>query len=203
MGDLLVGNWLRTGAVALAVVLLFGFVAWAGATGRLTDLRYANIPWIHPYPPEGYYINPLNPTGDRGDLVNAADAAKVKNDLAVDGQVEIDAFAHGQSADLSRAATGRALQQAQQSIANNDQAGVFELASNSIRSTVVGELADPNDSSIRWCVKESGSTTLSFIDKPTGKVIRTQSFGFDAKYWLVLVGGRYLIADVQIVTRSS
>ena len=35
---------------------------------RLGDLRYTNIPLVHPYPPAGFYQNPFNP-GDRGDLV--------------------------------------------------------------------------------------------------------------------------------------
>lgn len=203
MGNLLVGSWLRTGVVALLVLLVFAVAAWAGATGRLADLRYANIPWVHPYPPAGYYINPLNPSRDRGDLVNAAEAGKVKADLTADGQLEIDAFALGRSSELSQAETGRALEQAQQSIANNDRAGQYELAQNSIQSTVVGRLADPNDSSIAWCVEESGSTTLTFVSKVTGTTVRKDTFGFDAKYWLVLVGGRYLIGDVLIVTRSS
>lgn len=201
MGNLLVGSWLRTAAVALLVLLIFGITAWAGATGRLADLRYANIPWIHPYPPAGYFINPLNPTQDRGDLVSAFEAARVKADLTADGQMEIDAFAHGQASELSQAETGRALVQAQQSIANNDHAGVFELADNGIQSTVVGRLADPNDSTITWCVEERGSTTLTFVSKATGTVARKDSFSFDAKYWLALVGGKYLIADVQIETR--
>jgi uncharacterized membrane protein len=203
MGNLLVGSWVRTGVVALLVLVVFVIAAWSGATGRLVDLRYANIPWIHPYPPAGYFINPLNPTSDRGDLVDANEASRVKADLAADGQTEIDAFAHGQPSELSQAATGRALEQARQAIANNDQAGVFELASNNIQSTVVGHLSDPNQSSIDWCVAEHGATTLNFVDKTTGSVRRTESFGFDAKYWLILVNGRYLIADVQVVTRSA
>ncbi len=203
MGDLLVGSWARTGAVAFLVLLVFGIAAWAGASGRLADLRYANIPLIHPYPPAGYFINPLNPSGDRGDLVDAHEASRVKADLAVDGQTEVDAFAHGQPSELSQAATGRALEQARQSIANNEQAGLFELASNKIQSTVVGHLSDPNQSSIDWCVVEHGATTLSFVDKTTGTVRRTESFAFDAKYWLILVNGRYLIADVQVATRSA
>ena len=201
MGNFLVGSWLRTGLVALLVLLIFGVAAWAGATGRVADLRYANIPWIHPYPPAGYYINPLNPTGDRGDLVNSGDASRVKSDLTADGQVEIDAFAHGQSSELSQAETGRALEQSRQSIANNDQSGVFELAANNIQSTVVGRLTDPNDSTITWCVEERGSTTLTFVTKATGTVVRKDSFSFDAKYWLALVGDKYLIVDVQIETR--
>ena len=200
MGNLFVGSWLRTGVVALLLLLVFAVAVWAGATGRLADLRYANIPWVHPYPPAGYYVNPLS--RDRGDLVNAAEAGKVKADLTADGQLEIDAFAHGQSSELSQAETSRALEQAQQSIANNDRAGQYELAQNSIQSTVVGRLADPNDSSITWCVEESGSTTLTFVSKVTGITVRKDTFGFDAKYWLVPVDGRYLIADVLIATRS-
>ncbi len=203
MADLLVGSWLRTAVAAILVLLVFGVAVWAGATGRIADLRYANIPLIHPYPPAGYFINPLNSSGDRGDLVNAAEAAKVNADLTADGQTEIDAFAHGRASELRQALTGRALEQAQQSIANNDQAGVFELASNSIQSVVVGHLTDPNQPSLNWAVLERGATTLTFIDKATGAVRRSDSFGFDAKYWLVLVSGRYLIADVQIVTRSA
>ena len=76
MRNAVLGSWARTGVVAAILVLILGSIAALGATGRLGDLRYLNIPLLHPWPPAGYYQNPFNPT-DRGDLVNSAEAAKV------------------------------------------------------------------------------------------------------------------------------
>src|SRR5579864_1812495 len=84
LGDFLLGSWARTAAVAAALIVLFAVLTGLVFSGRLGDLRYANIPVLHPYPPAGYYLNPFNP-GDRGDLINAGQANRVKADLLADG----------------------------------------------------------------------------------------------------------------------
>src|SRR5258708_40161670 len=89
--EAVLGSWARTGLAAAIVVVILGGIAVLGATGRLGDLRYANIPVIPPWPPAGYFQDPFNPT-DRGDLVNASYAAKVKGDLVSDGQVALRDF---------------------------------------------------------------------------------------------------------------
>jgi hypothetical protein len=202
MGDAVLGSWTRTAAVAAVVLIAFLVVAVLAITGRLADLRYTNIPLVHPYPPAGYYPNPFNP-GERGDLVNAAEAGRVKADLLHDGDVQLAAFAAGDPAGLSQVETSNALKAAQQLMAANNSKGVFERAQNHLDSIVVGRLADPNDASVTWCVQEKGASTITLVDKSTGKAVQTQSIRFDAKYWLVQTGGRYLIADVAISTSAG
>ena len=90
MRDAVLGSWARTGLAAAIIVLILGGVLALAATGQLGDFRYLNVPLVHPWPPTGYYQNPFNPT-DRGDIVSASEAAKVKNDLVADGQVELQA----------------------------------------------------------------------------------------------------------------
>ena len=107
MGDAVLGSWTRTAAVAAVILIAFVVVAVLALTGRMGDLRYANIPLVHPYPPAGYYHNPFNP-GDRGDLVNAAEAGRVKADLLHDGDIELRAFEAGDESLLSQAETGKA-----------------------------------------------------------------------------------------------
>jgi len=199
MGDAVLGSWTRTAAVAAVILIAFVAVAVLAITGRMGDLRYTNIPLVHPYPPAGYYSNPFNP-GDRGDLVNAAEAGRVKADLLHDGDVQLAAFAAGDPAGLSQAETSNALTAAQQLMAANNSKGVFERAQNHLDSIVVGRLADPNDASITWCVEERGTSTITMVDKSTGKTVQTQSIRFDAKYWLTSSGGHYLITDVAIST---
>lgn len=198
MGNLLVGSWLRTTAVALLVLLVFVIAAWAGSTGRLADLRYANIPWVHPYPPAGYYINPLNPTGDRGDLVNATEAAKVKADLLADGNVELVAVRQGDAALLGGADSGNRLQRLRQVIDGDNADGVYAIETTTYRSIVVGHLSDPNEQTLNWCVEEKGKSTIQYLSKSSGTVVRSETFTFDDKFWLVWSGTRYLITDAAI-----
>ena len=103
--DAVLGSWARTGLAAAIIVLILGGVLALAATGKLGDLRYLNIPLVHPWPPTGYYQNPFNPT-DRGDIVNASEAAKVKNDLVADGQVELQADRAADGSLLAGADTG-------------------------------------------------------------------------------------------------
>ncbi len=199
MGNTVVGSWTRTLAVVAVLLVAFLVVAVLALTGRLGDLRHANIPLVHPYPPAGYYQNPFNP-GDRGDLVNASEAQLVRTDLLRDGELELAAFAAGDSSALSDAETGNALKAAEQLMASNNSKGVAEKAQNKLDSIVVGRLADPNDSSIVWCVEEKGSSTITLVDKVTGKTVQTDNIRFQGKYWLIRSGGRYLITDVAITT---
>lgn len=204
MGDLLVGSWVRTGVVALLALLIFAVAAWAGATGRLAGLRYADIPWIHPYPPAGYYINPLNPAGDRGDLVNASEASRVKAELLADGRIELAALEQGDQNVAAQADIGNALVKLQQLIAQNNAAGVFERQQTHLDAVVVGRLADPNapnDTSFNWCVEEKGTGTITKFSKSTGEQLASDTVRVDAKFWLVLSSGRYLITDTQIVAQ--
>ena len=199
MGDSVVGSWTRTVAVAAVLLIAFLGLAVLTLTGRLGDLRYANIPLIHPYPPAGYNQNPFNP-GDRGDLVNTAQAQTVKADLLRDGQLELRAFAAGDGSTLPQAETGNALVAAQRLIASNNSTGVVEKAVNHLDSIIVGRLVDPNARSVTWCVQERGSSVITITDKGTGKTVQAENIRFDAKYWLTPSGGGYLITDVAITT---
>src|SRR5260370_1768137 len=90
MRNAVLGSWARTGVMAAILVLILGSIAALGATGRLGDLRYLNLPLIHPWPPAGYYQNPFNPS-DRGDLVNSPEPANANPDLVTDRQLHLQA----------------------------------------------------------------------------------------------------------------
>jgi hypothetical protein len=175
--------------------------AWAGATGRLADLRYANIPLIHPYPPAGYFINPLNPTGDRSDLVDSATANRVKADLLRDGQLELQAIESGDASLLINADAGPRLAKLQDRIAQDNAQGIVGRQTTHLGSMVVGRLSDPADPSVSWCVRETGSLTISFVKKTTGEVTSTEIVRFDGKFWLVRTGGRFLIVDAEVTNQ--
>ena len=197
--DLLFGSWARTLAVLLAAVLVFAVVAWGAISGSFANANTWNIPGIHPYPPPGTYLNPLS-NGQR-ELVDAMEAARVRKDFLNDGQLEVDAFARGDPAPLASAETGNYLAKVRQLIARNNADGVYEHAQNRIDKVVVGLLPDPNQSGIRWCVRETGASTISFVDKASGTTLREQKVRFDSKYWLVRSGDHYLITDNEIVTQ--
>jgi hypothetical protein len=202
--EAVLGSWARTGLAAAIVVLILGGIAVLGATGRLGDLRYANIPVIHPWPPAGYYQNPFNPT-DRGDLVNASDAAKVKGDLVADGQVELRAYQTSDGSLLQGADTGNRLAKLRSALDQNHAAGVFEDFKNQLTTVRVGKLVDPNDSSVTWCVEEIGTSRITLTKAADGSVVQQFSISFDDKFWMKSVGGRYLITDAEVhsVTTSS
>ena len=63
-----VGSRTRFLITASVLVLLWLVFVWLAATGRLAELRYLNVPLLHPYPPAGYVQNPFNPS-DKGDLL--------------------------------------------------------------------------------------------------------------------------------------
>ncbi len=200
MRNAVLGSWARTGLAGALLVLLVGGIGVLAVTGRLGDLRYLNIPLVHPWPPVGYYQNPFNPT-DRGDLVNASDAATVKADLLADGKIELDALEQGNQALAAQADTGSALVKLQQLIADNNAAGIFERQQTHLDSLVVGKLADPNNAAVTWCVEEKGTGTITKFRKSTGELLSSVTVRVTAKFWLVSSGGHYLITDTQIVAQ--
>jgi hypothetical protein len=200
MGDAVGGSWRRVLITAGVAVLLFGAVVGLAASGRLGDFRYMNLPG-HPYPPSGYVVNPFG--NDRGDLVRAADATKVKADFLADGRVELQAVLTGDPSVLSQSTTGNALTALGQVIATNKQAGIVEREDIHITSITVGRLVDPNRIEVSWCVEETGTGTIARISQASGATIGTQTVHFRNRFWLVQVGDRYLITDVLINSGSG
>jgi hypothetical protein len=196
----------RTGGVVRGSTLLVGgllvviavVIVWLGLTGRLSDLRHANLPF-HPYPPSGYTINPFDP-GNKDDLINVTEANTVKADLLADGKVELAALQAGDSSQLSQADTGNRLQKESEAVAANNTQGVSERIAVDMGSISVGYLADPNDDSVRWCVQEKGTAQLQVLKKIDGSVVSTRRFSFDDKFWMRRVGGQYLIVDALVNT---
>jgi hypothetical protein len=184
------------------LVLLWLVFVWLAATGRLAELRYLNVPLLHPYPPAGYVQNPFNPS-DKGDLINVGEANRVKTDLLADGQLELRALEIGDVALLSNADTGRAKDKLSTLIAQNNSRGISERQQTSFTAVNVGHLADPNDSSIVWSVEERGTGTISRYSKATSTPISQQTVRFTARFWLVRVGDHYLIADALITSQPT
>jgi hypothetical protein len=201
MRNAVLGSWTRTGLAAVVLVLILGSIAVLGATGQLSDLRYLNIPLIHPWPPAGSYQNPFNPT-DRGDIVSASQAAKVKSDLVEDGQVELKAYRASDGSLLDGADTGNRLVKLRAALVQNHAAGVSEDFTNQLTSVRVGKLADPNDASVTWCVEEVGTSRITLTNAANGQTIRQYTIRFDDKFWMVLVGGRYLITDAEVQSET-
>ena len=201
MRNAVLGSWTRTGLAAVVLVLILGSIAVLGANGQLSDLRYLNIPLIHPWPPAGNYQNPFNPT-DRGDIVNASQAAKVKSDLVEDGQVELKAYRSSDGSLLDGADTGNRLVKLRAALVQNHAAGVSEDFTNQLTSVRVGKLADPNDASVTWCVEEVGTSRITLTNAANGQTIRQYTIRFDDKFWMVLVGGRYLITDAAVQSET-
>ena len=201
MRNAVLGSWTRTGLAAVVLVLILGSIAVLGATGKLSDLRYLNIPLIHPWPPAGNYQNPFNPT-DRGDIINASQAAKVKSDLVEDGQVELKAYRASDGSLLDGADTGNRLVKLRAALVQNHAAGVSEDFTNQLTSVRVGKLADPNDASVTWCVEEVGTSRITLTNAANGQTIRQYTIRFDDKFWMVLVSGRYLITDAEVQSET-
>ncbi len=61
---LFVGSWTRVLVTAVVLIALWGAFAWLAVSGRLGELKYLNVPLIHPYPPAGYIQNPFDPFND-------------------------------------------------------------------------------------------------------------------------------------------
>jgi hypothetical protein len=187
-------------AVVAVALVIFGIIGFLAATGRLGDLRYANIPLVHPYPPAGFYQNSFNPT-DRGDLINAATAAKVKSDLVADGQIELQATRTGDGSHLTEADAGNNLARLKSVLARNAAGGVTEDFTNQLSKVTVGKLVDPNDRTVTWCVEEIGTSRITYSRTSDGSVVSQQLIKFDDRFWLVDQGGHYLITDVQVATQ--
>jgi len=187
-------------AVVAVALVIFGIIGFLAATGRLGDLRYANIPLVHPYPPAGFYQNSFNPT-DRGDLINSATAAKVKSDLVADGQIELQATRTGDGSHLTEADAGNNLARLKSVLARNAAGGVAEDFTNQLSKVTVGKLVDPNDRTVTWCVEEIGISRITYSRTSDGSVVSQQLIKFDDRFWLVDQGGHYLITDVQVATQ--
>src|SRR5260370_4270529 len=194
MRNAVLGSWTRSGVAAAIIVLVLGTVGVLGATGRLGDLRYANVPLIHPWPPSGYYQNPFNPT-DRGDLVNASEAAKVKSDLVADGQIELQAYRASDGSLLDGADTGNRLVKLGAALAQNPAAGVSESFTNHLPSVRVRRLHAPNLSSGTWCVEEIGTSRITLTNTANGQTIRRYTIRFDDQVSMALLAGKNLPTD--------
>jgi hypothetical protein len=200
VGDAILGSWTRTVAVVAVALVIFGIIGFLAATGLLGDLRYANIPLVHPYPPAGFYQNSFNPT-DRGDLINSATAAKVKSDLVADGQIELQATRTVDGSHLTEADAGNNLARLKSVLARNAAGGVTEDFTNQLSKVTVGKLVDPNDRTVTWCVEEIGTSRITYSRTSDGSVVSQQLIKFDDRFWLVDQGGHYLITDVQVATQ--
>ena len=194
--DLVLGSWRRTLVAAMVILLAFATVI-AGAT-TFGDLQRANFPG-HPYPPAGFYRNPF-PGSD--ELINAAEAAKVKADFEKDGQTEVDAFARGDSTRLVQSDAGGRLARLRQVIDQNNSAGVVQRFENHVESIVVGRRLAPAGSSITWFVEEKGTATSADVAKANGQVLQTQRFRFDGKFWMAKAGDHYVITDAAITNQA-
>ena len=190
--DLPLGSWRRT-LIAAAVIVL-AFVAVLGVATASGPLRHTSFPG-HPYPPTGFSLNPFSNSPD--DLVDAAEAARVKADLLNDGAVELQALQSGDPSMLTRSTTGNELAQLRKVVEANNANGVTERDQPHLDSVIVGRLQDPN-ASTTWCVEERGSGGITYLAKSDGRVVRTDTVSFDNRFWLARVGGRYLITDVEV-----
>ncbi len=193
---------LLAGLLLIAAVVVAA-IGWLSLSGRLVGLQYANIPVVHPYPPQGQYVNPF--TGDPRDLVSSAEAAKVRADLLHDGDLQLAALAEGTTAVLPQTATGNYLQKLNQTVAADNAQGVVYREQHQLTSVVVGRLPDPNaPTTISWAVEERGSGDAAYVSKSSGKTVSSYHGHFQNRFWLARVGDRYLIADAQIsFTRES
>ncbi len=188
---------LRAG-IASAMILVLLLVALV--TPRLVDMRYLNLPLIHPWPPQGYAQNPFNPS-DRADVISTSEAGRVKADLLADGTIETTAAATGDESHLAEADTGRSLESISRLLATNRSQGLFQRTATRLDSIVVGRLPDPNDPrGVSWCVEERGTALLTFVARDTADVRRTSSVQFRIRFWLVSRSGRYVIADSLVMS---
>jgi hypothetical protein len=197
MRGLVAGSWTRVLVTAGVVLALWAAFVGLALSGHLGDLRYLNVPVLHPYPPAGYVQNPFN-AGDKSDLISVSQASEVKADLLKDGQTELRALEVGDPALLSSAAIGRAEEKVAALIAQNNSAGVIERENVRLDSVAVGRLGDPNDPSIVWMVEEHGTGTITYVSKSTQAVLRSQSVRFTSRFWLTKIGGQYLISDALV-----
>jgi hypothetical protein len=195
VAGLAVGSWRSTLiAAAVLVVLFVAVIAVATTSG---PLRHSSFPG-HPYPPSGFVQNPFSSNSD--DLLSAADVARVRSEFDRDGQIDLRAVESGDTAILTQARTGNALDSLRKLIDANNGQGIAEREQIKDDAIVVGRLPDPNDPRIKWCVEERGSGTNTYFVKSTGQSIRTEKVSFDHRIWLVPDGDRYLITDVEVLS---
>jgi hypothetical protein len=190
------GGWGATLLAGALIALIGAVVIWLGLTGRLADLKHADLPF-HAYPPAGYAYNPFDPS-NKDDLINIAEADRVKNDLLVDGSTELAAFSTGDGSRLGDGVTGAALAKLEQVLADNNRSGITQIDANKLESIVVGRLPDPAIPSITWCVQEKGTGTITSYRKGSSQPVGSRQIRFDSKFWLVRRSGRYLIIDSLI-----
>jgi hypothetical protein len=200
MGNALGGSWRGVLAAASVAALVFVVIVGLTVTGRLGDLKYWSFPG-HPYPPTGYYINPFN-SGDKGDLVNSADAARVKADLLADGKMELAAETSGEIATLAQGDGGRRLQVMRDRISTNTAQGLRARFENQLSTVAVGHLTDPADPNVTWCSEEHGQSVITMYRSSDSSVVSVLRIRFDGKFWLKRVGDRYVIVDALITNTT-
>jgi uncharacterized protein RhaS with RHS repeats len=177
------------------ILCLLLLVTWLTAGSGFAQLGYLNFPG-HPYPPTGFYRNPFST--NQGDLINAAEAARVKADWQADGQQSLNALATGDDSMLDRSITGTFLSDFRDRIRQNNRDGVAEREQNQPVTDLVGRLTDPPENKLAWCVEEKASGASDLIDKATGQVLGHRTYRYDTKFWLVRIDGRYLITNAHI-----
>lgn len=124
----------------------------------------------------------------------------MRADLLRDGEIEVVAAEKGDVGMLSSGLTGRALERFTALVQQNNTQDLAERTVNHFDSVVAGRLSDPNDPSIGWAVKESGTATLIFTSRSSGAVTRQERVAFTSTFWLVRTGDHYLIVDSLIQT---
>ncbi len=195
VAGLTVGSW--RGALVTAAVLVILFVAATALGSTYGPLRHASFPG-HPYPPSGFVQNPFSSSPD--DLLSAADVARVRSEFDRDSQIDLNAVESGDTAILTQARTGNALDSLRKLIDSNNARGLAEHEQIKDDAIIVGRLPDPNDPGVKWCVEERGSGTNTYFVKSTGQTVRTETVSFDHRIWLVAAGDRYLITDVEVLS---
>ena len=193
------GSWIRTLAAIGVLVVLAAILSALTLSGRFGDLRYADIPWLRPWPPQGTFINPYDLT-NKGDLISVADAARQKSDLIADGQIELQAFQTANPSLLPGADAGNRLDKLDTAVSQDRAAGITEGFQNHLTKVIVGRLVDPNDASVNVCVEEVGTSDITVMRG--GAVIKQYTIRADDKFWLALVNGRYLITDALVKSET-
>ena len=193
-GTSFAGGWGGTLLAGVVLLVLAGALAWLGLTGRLADLRHANLPF-HPYPPSGYALNPFNP-GNPDDLINVADANKVRADFSQRSAMESDAPLHAQTRPPWPVDRWQFPGEASTPIGSNQAAGHPREE----RSPRLNRSCRPPHGPQRprrpMVRGGEGLWSCDYVKSSTGEVLRSQRLQFKSKYWLRRgADGRYLIAD--------
>lgn len=186
--------WTSGGArLVVALAIVAGIVGGA----RYVDANHVSVPLVHPYPPPGMEVNPLNPR-DRADLVNIAEATAVKADFARDNRAVIDALAHGDPARADTAVTGNERQRLLTRVLDDQKSGLVEVESDQLLTVAAGRRGDPGDPTVTWCVHATGTATVAIVRRSDGATVQTIRYGFDGTYWLARAGNRYELTDSEV-----